>query len=338
MKSPELDPLQWQSAVMGDVAGRARSARAGDFAAQPWPEILRRAAHLSEACRQEGELASYIPALAQVDPDQFGMAVATLDGAVHAVGHSATRFSIQSISKLFLLALAYRSHGECLWERVGQSPSTNPFNSLIELELERGIPRNPFLNPGALVVTDALLSRHTHLESAMVALLRELTGSGDLNYDSEVFHSELRCASRHFAAAHLMQSHGNMVNAVDDVVTAYCASCAIEASCVELARAALFLANGGNGIEGGRQLLTAQQTQRICALMLTTGTYEHSGKTAFAIGLPAKSGVGGGVLAVLPGRGSICAWSPRLDARGNSVRAMMALELVSNAAGLSVFA
>jgi glutaminase len=327
-----------QAAVMGDAAQQSRSARAAYFAALPWGQILEDAAQLSAVCRHDGQLADYIPALARVAPDQFGIAVATLDGSIHSVEDCATRFSIQSISKVFLLSLAYRSYGESLWERVRQAPSTNPFNSLIELELERGIPRNPFLNPGALVVTDALLSRHTHLESAMVALLRELAGSAGINYDSEVFNSELRCASRHFAAAHLMQSHGNFSNVVSEVVRAYCASCAIEASCVELARAGLFLANGGRAIEGGRQLLSAHEAQRVCALMLTTGTYEYSGMTAFAIGLPTKSGVGGGVLAILPGRGSICIWSPRLDARGNSVRAMKALELISNAAGLSLFA
>lgn len=323
---------------MGDIPQHARSARAADFAALPWAQILERATQLSATCRHEGKVADYIPALARVAPDQFGIAVATLDGSIHAVQDSGTRFSIQSISKVFLLTLAYHSYGESLWERVGQSPSTNPFNSLIELELERGIPRNPFLNPGALAVTDALLSRHTHLESAMVAVMRELGGNADINYDSDVFNSELRCAARHYAAAHLMQSHGNFSNEVGEVVRAYCTSCAIEASCVELARAGLFLANGGRDTESGRQLLSAPEAQRVCALMLTTGTYENSGMTAFAIGLPTKSGVGGGVLAVLPGRGTICAWSPRLGASGNSVRAMKALELISNAAGLSVFA
>nr|WP_253909722.1 glutaminase [Herbaspirillum seropedicae] len=327
-----------QSAVMGEPAREGEAARAADFAALPWKQILERAAQLSAACRHEGKVADYIPALACVAPDQFGMAVATIDGGVHCVGDGETRFSIQSISKVFLLTMAYGSYGEDLWKRVGQHPSTNPFNSLIELELERGVPRNPFLNPGALAVADALLSRHTHLESAMVSLMRELSGSADLNYDSEVFNSELRSSSRHHAAAYLMQSHGNFSNEVGEVVRAYCASCAIEASCVELARAGLFLANGGRDIASGRQLLSAREAQRVCALMLTTGTYEYSGMTAFAIGLPTKSGVGGGVLAVIPGRGCICAWSPRLDPRGNSVRAMKALELVSNTAGLSVFA
>jgi len=323
---------------MGDVPQQARSASAADFAALPWAQILERTARLSAACCHEGEVADYIPALARVAPDQFGIAVATLDGSIHSVQDSGTRFSIQSISKVFLLTLAYHSYGESLWGRVGQSPSTNPFNSLIELELERGIPRNPFLNPGALAVTDALLGRHTHLESAMVALMRELGGSAEINYNSDVFDSELRCASRHYATAYLMQSHGNFFNEVSEVVSAYCASCAIEASCVELARAGLFLANGGRDPKTGRRLLSAHEAQRVCALMLTTGTYENSGVTAFAIGLPTKSGVGGGVLAVLPGRGAICAWSPRLGECGNSVRAMKALELISNVAGLSVFA
>lgn len=296
-------------------------------------EVL--AAALSQA--GQGKVADYIPRLRAVDPAKFGLAVATLDGGLYQAGDSGEPFSIQSISKVFALVLALRSAGDALWDRVGRRPSSNSFNSLVELEIERGRPRNPFLNPGALVVADLLYSRHTQMEQAVVNLIRLLAAGGAVDYDLDVAASEFACAHRNKAAAYLMKSFGNFHNPVDEVLQAYCGQCAIACSCATLARAALFLANGGVAPDTGERVLQERQAQQVCALMMSSGTYEASGETAFCIGLPIKSGVGGGVLAVMPRFGVACAWSPPLDGAGSSVAGLKAIELLARGMGKTVF-
>ena len=299
-------------------------------------DLLKRiAAHVRPMAAQ-GRVANYIPSLITVDPTKFGIAIATLDGDVFATGDSDQPFSIQSVSKVFALTLALRLTNNKLWERVGRLPSSNQFNSLIELELEGGKPRNPFLNPGALAVSDILSSRNTQMELAVLALLRDLSQNPELQYDMEVARGEFECAHRNMAAAHLMKSFGNFYNPVDEVVRAYCAQCAIAASCDDLAVAGLFLVNGGSDLSS-RRIVEPRQAQQICALMMSSGTYEASGETAFSIGLPIKSGVGGGVLAVIPGFGTVCSWSPPLDDRGNSVAGLKAIELVATELEKTVF-
>jgi glutaminase len=290
--------------------------------------LLERISRAARPLARTGRVASYIPGLGDVEPSQFGIAIATLEGNIYATGDSDQPFSIQSISKVFALTLAMRLKDNELWERVGRLPSSNQFNSLIELELEEGKPRNPFLNPGALAVSDMLSSRNTQMELAVLALLRDLSGNPALQYDLGVARGEFACAHRNLAAAHLMKSFGNFRNPVEDVVKAYCAQCAITASCKDLAVAALFLANGGVDLRL-HQVLELRQSQQVCALMMSSGTYEASGETAFSIGLPIKSGVGGGVLAVIPRFGTVCAWSPPLDEKGNSVAGLKAIELLA---------
>ncbi|MBI2771305.1 MAG: glutaminase [Burkholderiales bacterium] len=299
-------------------------------------ECLERVTQQARGLARQGRVASYIPALRHVDPDGFGLAVATLDGRVYESGDSRVAFSIQSISKLFSLVLAYQVAGDSLWERVGRLPSSNQFNSLIELELGSGKPRNPFLNPGALAIADLLVSRYTQMEGAIVQLLRELSGNPGLDYDLQVAGGEFEGAHRNKAAAHLMKSFGNFSNPVDDVIRAYCAQCAIACSCRDLALAALFLANGGAD-RGGKLVLEARQAQQVCALMMSSGTYEASGETAFTVGLPTKSGVGGGVVTVVPRFGAVCAWSPPLDGSGSSVAGLKAVELLAIAMQKTVF-
>lgn len=298
--------------------------------------LLERIATAARPLAHLGRVASYIPGLRGVDPSQFGIAIATLEGDIYASGDSEQPFSIQSISKLFALTLAMRLEDGELWDRVGRLPSSNQFNSLIELELERGKPRNPFLNPGALAVSDILSSRNTQMEVAVLSLLRDLSGNAALHYDIEVAKGEFACAHRNLAAAHLMKSFGNFRNPVNEVVKAYCAQCAISASCKDLAVAALFLVNGGLDLRE-RKILEARQAQQVCALMMSSGTYEASGETAFSIGLPIKSGVGGGVLAVIPRFGTVCCWSPPLDERGNSVAGLKAIELIAAELDRTVF-
>ena len=292
----------------------------------------------------QGRVADYIAPLAQVSPSHFGMAVVTLDGSVHTVGDAGQRFSIQSISKLFALALAFSLIGDEVWTRVGREPSGSPFNSLVQLEVERGHPRNPFINAGAIVITDILSSRFVQSEIALLQFIRTLAGAPDLEFDVSVARAEVRSAHRNIAMAHFMKSFGNLVNPVDDVIASYCRQCAITMSCVELARAVGFLVNGGvlPGNAGANntantRILGASPTKRLNALMLTCGTYDAAGDFAFRVGLPAKSGVGGGILALVPGVLGVCVWSPGLDAHGNSLAGSMALERFTDLTGQSVF-
>ncbi len=285
----------------------------------------------------QGRVADYIPELAKVPADKFGMAVVTLDGAVHTVGDAYERFSIQSISKLFACTLAFQLLGDALWERVGREPSGTAFNSLVQLESERGKPRNPFINAGALVVTDVLCRRFVKAETALVEFVRRLTGAADVDYDSRVALSEWQHAERNRAMAHFMASFGNMRMPPDAVVEAYCRQCAITMNCVELARAALFLANGGVAPVTGERIVDSSSAKRLSPLMLTCGTYDAAGDFVYRVGLPAKSGVGGGIVAVLPGEMAVCVWSPGLDANGNSLAGALALEWLTTYSGRSIF-
>ncbi|TXH46497.1 MAG: glutaminase [Burkholderiaceae bacterium] len=284
-----------------------------------------------------GKVASYIPELASVSPNHFGLAVVGLDGRVAMVGDACTRFSIQSISKLFALVMALRSEGDSLWQRVGREPSGTPFNSLIQLESEQGKPRNPFINAGALVVTDILCSRHLNPEMALVEFLRKLSDEPTIEYNLAVSQSERATCDRNAAMAHFIRSFGNLHNPVEQVLDTYCRHCAVEMSCVELARAVSFLAHHGRNPWSDEVLLTQSLAKRINALMLTCGTYDSAGDFAFRVGLPAKSGVGGGIVALIPNECGICVWSPALEESGNSHAGSLALEMFTSLTGRSVF-
>lgn len=284
-----------------------------------------------------GRVADYIPQLAKVPAERFGMAIVTLDGAIHTVGDAHERFSIQSISKLFACTLAFQLLGDALWQRVGREPSGTAFNSLVQLESECGKPRNPFINAGALVVTDVLCRRFVRAETALVEFIRRLIGVADIDYDVHVAQSELQHAERNRAMTHFMASFGNIQMPPETVVEAYCRQCAITMSCVELAQAALFLANGGIAPVTGEQIIDTSSAKRLSALMLTCGTYDAAGDFVYRVGLPAKSGVGGGIVAVLPGDMAVCVWSPGLDPNGNSLAGTLALEWLTTYSGRSIF-
>ncbi|SDZ01759.1 L-glutaminase [Amycolatopsis xylanica] len=281
-----------------------------------------------------GAVADYIPALAQADPHRFGMAVAEVDGSLHGVGDWRQPFSIQSMSKVFTLALTL-AHGDDVWTRVGREPSGNPFNSLVQLENEDGIPRNPFINAGALVVTDELAS-HGDAAGALLTFLREESGNPGIGVDAEVATSEAGHADRNRALAYFMASYGNIRNPVPDVLAQYVRQCSIAMSCADVARSAVFLARHGLRNDGTR-LLGLSAAKRINAVMLTCGTYDAAGEFAYRVGLPGKSGVGGGIVAIVPGRCAVCVWSPGLDARGNSVAGVAALDRFTTLTGWSIF-
>lgn len=284
-----------------------------------------------------GRVADYIPELARVPSEHFGMALRTIGGETFRVGNAEERFSTQSISKLFTLTLAMRQAGDELWRRVGREPSGTAFNSLVQLEHEQGIPRNPFINAGALVITDVLISRCGDVLGEVLELVGHLGGGLDIGYDHRVAHSERATGHRNAALAHFLKSFGNLDNAADDVLDAYCHHCSLSMSCVELARASLFLARGGRPKGSDTAVTSGSQTKYINSLMLTCGVYDAAGDFAYRVGLPAKSGVGGGIVAVLPGAYSLCVWSPGLDPHGNSLAGTRALELFTTKTGESIF-
>lgn len=285
----------------------------------------------------QGKVADYIPALAGVAPDQLGIAAYSNEGELYVAGDARVPFSIQSISKVFSLVQAISHGGEGIWRRLGQEPSGQPFNSLVQLEFERGIPRNPFINAGALVICDINQSRYATPALSMCEFARRLSDNPQVTVDSLVAESEYQHRARNAAMAYLMQAFGNFHNDVEAVLRSYFSCCALRMSCVDLAKAFGFLANQGLCRHSGERVLSPRQSKQVNALMATSGLYDEAGNFAYRVGLPGKSGVGGGIVAVVPGRFSVCVWSPELNPAGNSLAGMAALELLSQRIGGSVF-
>jgi len=288
---------------------------------------------------ERGEVASYIPELACIDANAFGLVVIDADGNVAAAGDADTPFSIQSISKVFTLTLALGKAGDRLWHRVGREPSGSPFNSIVQLERERGIPRNPFINAGAIAVTDLILSGHQPREvlGEILRFMQFLADDPTIQIDEAVAASEQRTGFRNIALANYMKSFGVLDNPVDFTLGVYFHHCAIAMSCRQLAMAGRFLAHLGRNPSTGFSVVPPQSARRINALMLTCGHYDGSGEFAYRVGLPGKSGVGGGILAIAPGKASIAVWSPGLDANGNSHLGRVALEMLTRRMGWSIF-
>ena len=284
-----------------------------------------------------GKVANYIPELGKVDPKQLGISICTNSGDEFIIGSASKAFSIQSISKLFALALAYKLEGEKLWGRLGLEPSGMRFDSLMLLEKEKGIPRNPFINAGALVITDILLKYYENPAQEVLKLLRELSGNKKISINQKVKDSEIACANRNYAQAYYMKSFNNIDSEVDILIENYSAQCAIEMSCVDLARAfRLFTTNGLNPWNHQR-ILTPRQNKRLNAILMTCGLYNAVGDFAYRVGIPAKSGVGGGIVGVIPGEMSISVWSPALDETGNSLIGIKALELFTTISDKSIY-
>lgn len=283
-----------------------------------------------------GQVAQYIAALAEVDPNKLGIAIETVDGRSYQIGDAEEKFSIQSIAKVFNLALGTQLVGNDLWQRVGMEPSGNPFNSLVQLEYEKGIPRNPFINAGAIVVIDCLLDHLKSPNAEMLNFVRSLRCSA-IEYNEEVVVSEKATGHINIALANYMKGHGNLNHDINEVLDVYTHQCSIEMSCVGLARSFLFLANGGKVPQSNLEVLTPSQTKRINAVMLTCGFYDEAGQFAYRVGLPGKSGVGGGIVAVVPGELAIAVWSPGLNHYGNSLLGMSVLEQFTNLTGQSIF-
>lgn len=285
----------------------------------------------------QGRVADYIPMLADVDASRFGMALATLDGRMVQIGDADAGFSIQSISKVFTLTLALESIGDALFRRVGREPSGSAFNSLVQLEQESGIPRNPLINAGALVVADVVLSGGGDARGRLLEFARQRSRNPSITMDPDVARSERDTGFRNAALANFIRSFDNLDNTVDAVLDFYFHQCALRMSCVDLARAFVYLANHGRCQHDHAMVISSERAKRINALMLTCGTYDAAGDFAFRVGLPAKSGVGGGIVAVVPGALALAVWSPGLDDHGNSLAGGAALDRFTAITGLSVF-
>lgn len=287
--------------------------------------------------KNHGELASYIPELATVDDQLFGVSLFSLCGQNVQLGDFKEKFSVQSITKVISLILAYKIEDNNIWKRVDVEPSGTPFNSLILLELEKGIPRNPFINAGAIVIIDILVSHYKNPEKVFLDFVHKISGDVTITYDNKVYQSEKSIAYRNMSLINLMKSFGNIHNDIDKVMDCYFKFCSLSMTAKQLAKAFLFLANDGTILETKEEILNPSQTKRINAIMQLCGFYDEAGEFAFRVGLPGKSGVGGGIIAIHPGMYSIAVFSPKLNKKGNSFRGMTFLENFTSELNSSIF-
>lgn len=285
----------------------------------------------------QGQVSSYIPELANVDPSHFGVYLTTTNHFEFGIGDCHKKFSIQSVAKVLSLTLAYKILGEKIWERLGVEPSGTPFNSLIQLETDRGIPRNPFINAGALVICDILISNLKNPKADFLQFVHETSGNSTIKYSEEIAASEKSTGFRNVALCNFIKSFGNIKNNPEEVLDFYFHLCSIEMTCEELSKTYLYLANGGHRASDKMQVLNQSQTKRVNAIMQTCGFYDESGEFTFKVGLPGKSGIGGGIIAVHPGKYSIAVWSPKLNEKGNSCKGMKFLELLTTKTKSSIF-
>lgn len=298
---------------------------------------------INDICRvirteeNKGEVATYIPELAKVNPEKFGVYFLSMDNDAHGVGDWDTKFSIQSISKVLSLSLAYKLLGDQIWDRVGVEPSGSAFNSLIQLETDQGIPRNPFINGGALVICDMLMTHLAHPREDFLDYVKGVSSCSKVRYSKTIAQSELSVGYRNRALCNFIKSFGNLENDPEDVLKFYCDVCSIEMTCWELTHTFMFLTNSSLKIKDQGSVPDSSQLKRINAIMQTCGFYDESGEFSFKVGLAGKSGVGGGIVALLPGKYCISVWSPRLNAKGNSYRGMKFLERFTSKTELSIF-
>ncbi|MFZ1703685.1 MAG: glutaminase [Saprospiraceae bacterium] len=284
-----------------------------------------------------GDIATYIPELAKIDPNKFGVYFLSTHKEEYGLGDWETRFSIQSISKVLSLSLAYKMLGDDIWKRVGVEPSGSSFNSLIQLETDNGIPRNPLINGGAIVICDILISHLENPKKDYLTFVNEVSSSNDIHFSESIAQSEQSAGHRNIALCHFMKSFGNIKNDPDEVLDFYFNMCSIEMNCHELTKAFRFLVDSKFKTAKGDNVLNMSQSKRINAIMQSCGFYDESGEFSFKVGLPGKSGVGGGIVALHPEKYCIAVWSPKLNKKGNSYRGMKFLERFTTETEQSIF-
>lgn len=299
--------------------------------------IFHRISAVLEDIEDTGAVASYIPELLNVDPNKFGVHLTTVDRKHYSFGNSNEKFSIQSIAKVLSLTLAYSIEEEELWKRVGVEPSGTPFNSLVQLEYDMGIPRNPLINAGALVICDILVSHFKNPKEEFIRFVQSVSGNKEVTYCSRIAESEKMSGYRNAALINLMKSFGNIKNDIDQVLDFYYNLCSIEMTCQELARTFLFLAAYGTCPYSGKQIVSSSKSKRINAILQLCGLYDEAGEFSFKVGLPGKSGVGGGIVAVYPNQYAVAVWSPRLNKKGNSFKGVKFLEMLTTETRTSIF-
>ena len=302
-----------------------------------YQKILTQVYEQVRTLENKGKVATYIPELSKVDPDKFGVHLMTLDKQQYGIGDFKEKFSIQSISKVLSLTMAYHIMGPKLWKRVGVEPSGTAFNSLVQLEHNLGIPRNPLINAGAIVICDILISTLKNPKKEFLSYVRNISQTARINYSNTVAQSEKSVGYRNSALINLMKAFGNIENDIDEVLDFYFHMCSIEMTCQELSRTFLYLANGGKDPYTNHKLLSISRSKRVNALMQTCGFYDEAGEFSFRVGLPGKSGVGGGIVAIYPNMYCVAVWSPRLNKKGNSTAGMLALEYLTDITGSSIF-
>ncbi|WP_179007205.1 glutaminase [Winogradskyella forsetii] len=305
--------------------------------ASHYKDILEKAYDKIHLLENEGEIATYIPELANIDPSKLGVHMTNIDGSNFGIGDHLEKFSIQSIAKVLSLALAYKIVGEDLWERVDVEPSGTKFDSLLLLESYKGIPRNPFMNSGAIVICDILISHLDNAKEEFLDFVRDLSDLPELTYSDKIADSEKRTGYRNMALCNFIKSFGNIKNEPAEVLDFYFDMCSLEMTCQQLSKTFTFLANNGHKISDDKKIISKTKSKRINALMLTCGFYDESGEFAFRVGLPGKSGVGGGIVTLYPNNYAIAVWSPKLNEHGNSFRGMELLEDVTTYSELSIF-
>ena len=284
-----------------------------------------------------GKVADYIPEIACIEESKFAVNYTDLNLNSFGCGDFQEKFSIQSISKVFALSFVYKELGEKLWKRVDVEPSGNPFNSLLQLEADHGIPRNPFINAGALVICDILLDICPNPKEKLLQFIRDLAEDDQIFFNEKVAQSEMEHSFRNTAMCNFMKSFGNIHNRPAAVIDLYCHLCSIEMTCEQLSKSFLYLANGGKKPSDNTAILPFLKAKRINAILLTCGFYDESGEFSFLVGLPGKSGVGGGIIAILPQKYCIAVWSPKLNPKGNSYRGMQFLEKFTTLTGETIF-
>jgi glutaminase len=285
----------------------------------------------------EGQVAGYIPELAAINPNKFGVHLHTVENGHFGAGDHHEKFSIQSIGKVLALILAFQKKGEDIWTRVGVEPSGNPFNSLWQLEYEHGKPRNPLINSGAIVICDILCSLFDDPRHELLSFIRKISGIPSISFNEKIAASERNLGFRNAALINLMKASGNIQNDIGKVLDLYYHQCSIEMSCEDLATTFLLFANHGQLISSGEQIITSSMAKRVNAIMQTCGFYDEAGEFTFKVGLPGKSGIGGGIVAIHPGKYAVAVWSPRLNKKGNSVKGMKLLEMLTTKTGSSIF-
>lgn len=285
----------------------------------------------------KGTVATYIPELGKVDPNHFGVCLTTNDGTQYTAGDAQTPFSIQSIAKVLSLSFALSLGDTSIWQRLDVEPSGSAFNSLVQLESENGIPRNPLINAGAIVVCDILCSHLKDPKNNLITYIREVANDPTINFSEKIAQSEKSNGYRNFALVNFMKSFGNIKNDVDQVIDLYFYLSSIEMTCCQLSKTFGYLANGGKQLLTHKEILTRSQSKRVNAIMQTCGFYDEAGEFAYKVGLPGKSGVGGGIAAVLPNSYAISVWSPKLNERGNSYRGMKFLQLFTDTTHETIF-